>query len=54
MNARYSVAITDLWPGGLTVDSVVAELDVGCRTLPEDAMLPLVIMDMANKTRKKF
>lgn len=54
MNARYSVAIADLWPGSLTVESVVAEIDVSCRTLPEDAMLPVVIMDMANKARKKF
>lgn len=54
MNARYSVAIRDLWPGSLTVDSVVAEIDVSYRTLPEDAMLPVVIMEMANKPRKKF
>jgi len=54
MNARYSVAITDLWPGSLTVDSVVAEIDVSCRTLPENAMLPVVIVDMASKARKKF
>ena len=54
MNARYSVAITDLWPGSLTVESVVAEIDVSCRSLPEDAMLPVMIMDMASKARKKF
>ena len=54
MNARYRVAITELWPGSLTVDSVVAEINSSCRTLPEDTMLPIVIMDMGNKARKRF
>jgi hypothetical protein len=54
MNARYSTAITELWPGTLSVASVAAEIDVSCRTLPEDAMLPIVIIDMATNARKKF
>ena len=54
MNARYKVPMTELWPGALSVASVAAEIDISCRTLSDDAMLPIVIMDMVSNAKKKF